>query len=371
LSDETQETADEVSQTTKPSSAPATPAGASATDTAFFPPGDPAAAHTPFESEFSPEGLGEASHGLSQASESRLAKDAPRVVVVTGLSGSGKSTAIRALEDLGYFCIDNLPVPLLPKLIELAADGGSLKSLAFVIDTRSREFLAQAGKMIDRMRDEGVPMRIMFLEAAEDVLVRRFSETRRRHPVGQMPNAEGDASTGSTLVTIREGIRREREYLEELRHRADEVIDTSEHTVHTLKAFVEQHFGGDQKPELQVTVLSFGFKYGLPLECDLVFDLRFLPNPYFVEHLRAESGQNPAVRDYIFSFAQTTRFVSIFQEMADFMLPMYQREGKSYLTIGIGCTGGRHRSVAVSESIAERLATRGWQAQVRHRDIKR
>lgn len=288
-----------------------------------------------------------------------------QVVLLTGLSGSGKSTAIRALEDLGYFCIDNLPVPLLPKLIKLAADGGSLKSLAFVIDTRSREFLAQAGSMIDWLREEGVRMRIVFLEAGDDVLVRRFSETRRRHPLDQ----GHEAKAGEKSLTIREGIRVERERLDALRQRADLVVDTSAHTVHTLKAFIEQHFMGDSQPGLKITVLSFGFKYGLPLECDLVFDLRFLPNPYFVDELRPETGQNPKVRDYVFSFAQTTRFLSLFQEMADFMLPMYQREGKSYLTIGIGCTGGRHRSVAVSEAIAESLASRGWQAAVMHRDV--
>lgn len=293
--------------------------------------------------------------------------DVTQVVLLTGLSGSGKSTAIRALEDLGYFCIDNLPVPLLPKLIKLAADGGSLKALAFVIDTRSREFLAQAGSMIDWLREEGVRMRIVFLEAAEDVLVRRFSETRRRHPLDQ----DHEAKAGEKSLTIREGIRRERERLDALRQRADLVVDTSSHTVHTLKAFIEQHFMGDSQPGLQITVLSFGFKYGLPLECDLLFDLRFLPNPYFVDELRPETGQNPKVRDYVFSFAQTTRFLSLFQEMADFMLPMYQREGKSYLTIGIGCTGGRHRSVAVSEAIAESLASRGWQAAVMHRDVEK
>lgn len=282
---------------------------------------------------------------------------APRVVVLTGLSGSGKSTAIRALEDVGFFCIDNLPVPLLPKVVELAAGGGSLQSLALVIDTRGREFLSEAGEMIERLRDEGVPLRIVFLEAGEDVLVRRFSETRRRHPLGD----EG--------VTIREGIRRERERLAELRHRADEVVDTSSHTVHTLKSLIQERYSGDKEPTLQVTVLSFGFKHGVPLECDLVFDVRFLPNPYFVEGLREQTGQDDPVHDYVFSFAETTRFLSLFQEMADFMLPMYRREGKSYLTIGIGCTGGHHRSVAVSETIAERLQTRGWQASVRHRDV--
>jgi UPF0042 nucleotide-binding protein len=284
---------------------------------------------------------------------------APRVVVLTGLSGSGKSTAIRALEDLGFFCIDNLPVPLLPKLIELAAGGGSLHSLAFVVDTRGREFLSEAGQMLERMGDEGVPLRIIFLEAGEDELVRRYSETRRRHPLGD----DG--------VTIREGIRRERERLEELRHRADQVIDTSSHTVHTLKALIQQSCGGDKEPTLQVTVLSFGFKHGVPVECDLVFDVRFLPNPYFVEGLREHTGQNSDVHDYVFSFAETTRFLSLFQEMADFMLPMYQREGKSYLTIGIGCTGGHHRSVAVSQTIAARLRSRDWQASVRHRDIEK
>jgi UPF0042 nucleotide-binding protein len=301
---------------------------------------------------------------LSRAAESSVVetndkKDTPRVVVLTGLSGSGKSTAIRALEDMGYFCIDNLPVPLLPKLIELAAGGGSLQSLAFVVDTRGREFLSEAGKMIEQMRDEGVPLRIIFLEADEDELVRRYSETRRRHPLGD----DG--------VTIREGIRRERDRLEELRHRADQVIDTSTHTVHTLKALIQKSCGGDKEPTLQVTVLSFGFKHGLPVECDLVFDVRFLPNPYFVEELREHTGQESDVHDYVFSFAETTRFLSLFQEMADFMLPMYRREGKSYLTIGIGCTGGHHRSVAVSETIAERLETRGWKASVRHRDVEK
>jgi UPF0042 nucleotide-binding protein len=281
----------------------------------------------------------------------------PRVVVLTGLSGSGKSTAIHALEDLGYFCIDNLPVPLLPKVVELGAGGGSLQSLAFVVDTRGREFLSEAGEMVEQMRDEGVPMRIVFLEAAEDVLVRRYSETRRRHPLAE----DG--------VTIREGIRRDRERLEELRHRADEVIDTSSHTVHTLKSLIQQRFSGDKEPSLQVTVLSFGFKHGVPVECDLVFDVRFLPNPYFVEELREGRGNESDVRDYVLSFPETSRFLSLFQEMADFMLPMYRREGKSYLTIGIGCTGGHHRSVAVSETISERLKTRGWQASVRHRDI--
>lgn len=298
--------------------------------------------------------LGAETSVVEQSSDPRP----PRVVLLTGLSGSGKSTAIRALEDLGFFCIDNLPVPLLPKVIELAAGGGSLQSLAFVIDTRGHQFLSEAGQMIERLRDEGVPMRIAFLEAADDELVRRFSETRRRHPLGEQG------------VTLRESIRREREQLSELRHRADEVIDTSSHTVHTLKALIQQRYGGDKEPTLQVTVLSFGFKHGVPVECDLVFDVRFLSNPYFVEDLRPMTGRDQKVCDYIFSHSETNRFLSLFQDMVDFVLPMYEREGKSYLTIGLGCTGGRHRSVALCETIAERLEVRGWQASLRHRDLQ-
>jgi UPF0042 nucleotide-binding protein len=280
----------------------------------------------------------------------------PRVIIITGLSGSGKSTAIHALEDLGYFCIDNLPVQLLPKVIELAAGGGTMQSLAFVIDTRLRELLDRAGEMIDQLEAEGVPLEVVFLEADEDELVKRYSETRRRHPMAP----EGG--------TVREGIKRDKERLADLRHRADEVIDTTNQTVHDLKALIQSHYGGEERPELQVTVLSFGFKHGLPVECDLVFDVRFLPNPYFVGELRDLTGVDPDVADYVLGFPETSRFISLFHEMAEFVLPLYKREGKSYLTIGIGCTGGRHRSIAVSEAIVERLAGRGWNVRVRHRD---
>lgn len=280
----------------------------------------------------------------------------PRVIIITGLSGSGKSTAIHALEDLGYFCIDNLPVQLLPKVIELATGGGTMQSLAFVIDTRLREFLDSAGEMIDQLESEGVPLQIVFLEADEDELVKRYSETRRRHP---MAPADG---------TVRDGIQRDRERLADLRHRADEIIDTTNQTVHDLKALIQSHFGTEDAPELQITILSFGFKHGLPVECDLVYDVRFLPNPYFVGELRSKTGADSDVADYVLGFPETSRFISLFQEMAEFALPLYEREGKSYLTIGIGCTGGRHRSIAVSETIAERLEGRGWNVRVRHRD---
>ena len=297
-----------------------------------------------------------AESGLGDQNSSGTEGSPPRVIIITGLSGSGKSTAIHALEDLGYFCIDNLPVQLLPKVLELATGGGSVQQLAFVIDTRLREFLDRAGDMIDQLRSEGVQLDVVFLEADEDELVKRYSETRRRHP---MAPEDG---------TVREGIQRDQERLSELRHRADEVIDTTNQTVHELKALIQSHYGGEESPDLQVTVLSFGFKHGLPVECDLVFDIRFLPNPYFVSELRPLTGADPDVADYVLGFPETSRFIALFQEMAEFVLPLYEREGKSYLTIGIGCTGGRHRSIAVSRTVAERLKGRGWNVRVRHRD---
>lgn len=197
---------------------------------------------------------------------------------------------------------------------------------------------------------------MVFLEADEDELVKRYSETRRRHPM----NPEGG--------TVREGIERDKALLADLRHRADEIVNTTKLTVHELKALIQSHFGGDETPSLQITVLSFGFKHGLPVECDLVFDVRFLPNPYFVSELRPKTGLDADVSEYVHGFPETSRFISLFHEMAEFALPLYEREGKSYLTIGIGCTGGRHRSVAVSETIKERLSGRGWNVNVRHRD---
>ncbi len=283
-----------------------------------------------------------------------------RVVILTGLSGSGKSTAIRALEDGGFFCIDNLPVPLLPKVLELAGSGPrpEWKRLAFVVDTRDRMHLDQAVGMIDQLQEEGVEVQIVFLEASDDVLVRRFSETRRRHPL----SAEG---------TVREGIEEERRRLADLRARADLVLDTSKHTVHTLKHLIQERYVGSEEPPLRITVLSFGFKHGLPTECDLVFDLRFLPNPYFVEELRPRTGLEEPVQHYVLSKPEALEFLARFFPLIELMLPLYEDEGKSYLTIGIGCTGGKHRSVAMTERIAEHLKSLGWHVNIRHRDVPR
>lgn len=284
----------------------------------------------------------------------------PRVVIVTGYSGSGKSTAIHALEDLGFFCIDNLPVPLLPKVFELAASGASrsIGSVAIVVDTRERDFLAQANETIERLHNEGASIDVMFLEADEDTLIRRYSATRRPHP----------ASDGGT---VREGIQRERALLAELREHADWVIDTTDETVHTLKALVKQHYGGTEEQALKITLLSFGFKYGLPPESDLVFDVRFLNNPYFVEGLREGTGLDKDVRDYVLGQDEAGGFLSLIRQVSDFLLPLYEREGKSYLTLAVGCTGGRHRSVAIAEAIGVRLRGRGWHVAVQHRDIEK
>jgi UPF0042 nucleotide-binding protein len=281
----------------------------------------------------------------------------PRVVIVTGYSGSGKSTVVHALEDLGFFCIDNLPVPLLPKVLELAATTGgrAIGHVAFVVDTREGEFLSHADEIIRQLRAEDALLEVVFLEADDETLIRRYSQTRRPHPV----------HGGS----VREGVSMERELLADLREHADWLIDSSQHTPHTLKALVKEHFGDDDARRLRITLLSFGFKHGLPPESDLVFDVRFLPNPYFVEGMRERTGLQEDVRDYVLGQPDTGQFLGIFRQVADFLLPLYEREGKAYLTISIGCTGGRHRSVATTEAVASRLRGRGWDVSILHRDV--
>lgn len=296
---------------------------------------------------------------MEEYSESR--EVSPRVVVVSGLSGSGKSTAVRALEDLGFFCIDNLPVPLLPKVLELAntsKTNPAIRDFAFVVDTREREFLSRADETISQMRAEGAKVEVVFLEADDDKLIQRYSETRRPHPM-------------SPTGTVRDGIKRERELLSELREHADLLVDSTAHTVHSLKALIKERFSSETSSSLTVTLLSFGFKYGLPPECDLVFDVRFLPNPYFVEGLREKTGLDDPVRDYVLAAPEAGGVLQLLRQVGDFMLPLYEREGKTYLTVGIGCTGGKHRSVAIAEAIAARWRGRGWKVLVKHRDVGR
>jgi UPF0042 nucleotide-binding protein len=265
-------------------------------------------------------------------------------VLLTGMSGSGKSTATRALEDLGFFCIDNLPVILLPKMTELAAAAGAeIHRLAIVIDAREGRFLNDAPRFIDEARRSGEPIEVLFLDSSDEVLIRRFSETRRRHPL---------APEGSVPA----GIQSERERLADLRRMADQIIDTSSLTVHELKSLIQSRFSPTQQGGPSLSVLSFGYRYGIPPQADLVFDVRFLPNPYFVPELKAFTGRDPRVARYVLEREETQAFLAKLSDMCEFLLPHYQREGKAYLTVAIGCTGGKHRSVAVAHALADRLS---------------
>jgi UPF0042 nucleotide-binding protein len=282
------------------------------------------------------------------------------VVVVTGLSGSGKSTAIHVLEDLGFYCIDNLPVVLVPRFLELATSSRErISRVGLGIDIRERQFFADYPHLLDELRAAGHRVEVLFLDAADDVLVRRFSETRRPHPLG------GDGGAAA-------GIARERAELVELRERADRIIDTSALTVHQLRDELRRLYRGAERADaLTVLLVSFGYKFGVPTDVDMVLDARFLPNPFFVEELRAKTGCDAAVAHFVLDRDETRAFLSHVDGLLDFTLPLYRREGRSYFTLAIGCTGGRHRSVALVERLAQTLARGGARVQVQHRDMRR
>ncbi len=281
------------------------------------------------------------------------------LVVVTGMSGSGKGTVLKAFEDLGFFCIDNLPVPLIPKFVEgINVSGGEVKNAALVIDIRAGERLQGLERLIGELRKSAFHLFVLYLEAREDVLVRRFSETRRPHPLS------GDRP-------LRDAIRMERKRLRKLRELADNTIDTSDSNVHQVKALVMERFRKHPRPsDLNLNLLSFGYKNGIPLEADLLFDARFLPNPYFVPRIKALSGRDKEVVKYLRSFPETREFVKRVEDLLQYLLPNYLKEGKSYLTVAVGCTGGRHRSVFVVEELAKLLKNRRRAIHVRHRDEK-
>ena len=286
-------------------------------------------------------------------------KDRLHLVIVTGLSGSGKSTAIRVLEDLGFYCIDNLPVALIPRFVELwETSREEVRRVALGIDVRERHFLDEFPRVFDEVRAQGVELEVIYLEASEDVLARRFSETRRPHPAGE----------GGSLA---EGIRREVERLRGLREIADRILDTSALTVHELRAALRDLIERAGGALLTVSLVSFGYKHGLPTDADLALDCRFLPNPFFVEELRNKVGTEPAVADYVLKREETQEFLGRVVGLLEFTLPRYQREGKSYLTIAVGCTGGRHRSVVLVEELRRRLQDGGHRVLVRHRDVDR
>ncbi len=288
-----------------------------------------------------------------------------RIVIVTGVSGAGKSTALRALEDTGFYCVDNLPLPLLGRFIELLVEHShgspghrkdqEWSQAALVVDAREGDFLTGYRQAFDAVRAKGHQLEVLFLDALDDTLVRRYSETRRRHPLS------GD--------DLREGIAAERTILRRLREDAQAVVDTGNLNVHQLKGVIQERYRQTAE-ELAVTLLSFGFKHGLPAEADLVLDVRFLPNPYFVEALSALTGEDPIVSGFVLDNADAREFLDRTEGLLTFMLPRAEREGKAYLTVAVGCTGGRHRSVAVVQELARRMPAK-HPLTVRHRDLAR
>jgi UPF0042 nucleotide-binding protein len=283
-----------------------------------------------------------------------------QVVILTGVSGSGKSTALRALEDAGFYCVDNLPIIIVEKLLELSAHtAGEVSRIALGVDAREGRFLAEAPRVIRELRQQGAEVEIVFLDSTDESLIRRYSETRRRHPLA----GEG---------TVADGIAAERLALAELKALADEVIDTTTLNVHELKKLVTRRFAAaGENTRLGVTVVSFGFRFGIPTHADLVLDVRFLPNPYFVPELRPYPGTDPKVADYVLSQPDARAFLERLQDLLAFLLPRYRSEGKSYLTIAIGCTGGKHRSVALAAALSERLSAAGQPSRLWHRDVEK
>ncbi len=280
------------------------------------------------------------------------------LVIITGMSGSGKHTAFNAFEDLGYFCVDNLPTSLISRLIQMSdASGGELQELAIVIDVRLGEPLEGFEKLFGEIRKSHAHAKIIFVDASTEVLARRYGETRRLHPLAQE-------------TTLLEGIRAERRRLASVRTLADLVIDTSDFSVHDLRDFIYQNFQRtDQEEVLNVSLVSFGFKNGIPHNSELVFDVRFLPNPYFVSALKEKTGNDPSVAQYMLKQPETGEILGRIHDMLEYLLPKYTREGKKYLTISIGCTGGRHRSVLVANELQKRLKKKGRKVNLIHRDL--
>lgn len=281
-----------------------------------------------------------------------------RLVIISGLSGSGKSYVIKYFEDLGFFCIDNLPPQLLPKFVELCSQSrNEITKAALGIDIRERDFLGNFLNVFDQLKDEGYQMELLFLEARDEILLRRFSETRRPHPLAK----------GGSVV---EGIKLEREKLYELRKRADKILDTSDYHVHQLKEVITRYYleRGESR-HVSISLISFGYKFGIPYDSDLIFDVRFMSNPNFERDLKPLTGEDPRVQNYVLAQSETKKFLEKLYGFLDFLIPLYEKEGKSYLTIGVGCTGGRHRSVAVVNFLRGYLQEKGLQVHCRHRDM--
>jgi UPF0042 nucleotide-binding protein len=282
------------------------------------------------------------------------------LIIITGLSGAGKSIAIKSLEDMGFFCIDNLPVSLLPKVVELGSlSENKLDRIGVVIDARGRTFFRELEKELRYLEEGHISHRIIFLEASDAVLIRRYKESRRSHPL-------------SVEKGIAESISEERKLLRPIRERADLVIDTSDFPIERLREDLRRYLTGVEVPGvLQLVIMSFGYKYGIPLDADIVFDIRFLPNPFWVAELKDLNGFDRRVVDYVTGNRTARKFLRDFQKLLDYLIPLYIREGKAFLTLAIGCTGGRHRSVVVAELLSEHLKEAGHPVFLRHRDVDR
>ena len=287
----------------------------------------------------------------------RAKPSSSELVIITGMSGSGKGSVLRALEDLGYYSVDNLPVELIPKFADLVRDSSSTRHAALVVDVREGTGLKKFPAIFRGIKGS-VKTRLVFLEADDDTIVHRFSETRRPHPL-----ADGDQAIGQSIVA-------ERKLLAPIRALADLTINTSKFNVHDLRDFIRQKFQGEgETSRILIYLTSFGFRHGVPPDCDLVFNVRFLPNPNYIPKFKQLTGKNPGVARYIRSFPQTGEFIAKVTDLLTWLLPHYIREGKSYLTIGFGCTGGHHRSVMIAESVRKNLATAGYQTKTTHRDL--
>jgi len=283
-----------------------------------------------------------------------------RVVIITGLSGSGKSTALRALEDIGFFCVDNLPVILLPKFLAITVlSSPEIKQVAMVMDLRERSFLDKYRRIFDRLKEKGYRIEILFLECNDDALLHRFSETRRIHPLSAM---------GSVI----EGVGLEREKLDSLKQMADKIIDTTSANVHQLKDIVQRHYlPSSEHKKMVVNVTSFGYRYGLPADADLVFDVRFLPNPYYIENLKNYDGQNSAIEKFVLENNESKEFLKKILDLMNFLIPLYEKEGKAMLNIALGCTGGKHRSVVMANQLSAHFSTMKYIVNTSQRDINK
>ena len=281
-----------------------------------------------------------------------------QLIIISGLSGSGKSTALAALEDSGYYCVDNLPASLIPTLVELCRHSSrDISRVAMVVDIRGREFLEGLQRTIESLRSKGHEVRVIFLEASDETLIACYNQTRRRHPLEKEKG-----------VPLSEAVKVEREEMAFLREMADEVIETTTLSARDLRSLMMERLGPLAR-EVRMEFVSFGFNYGLPSEADIVMDVRFLPNPFYVKELRELEGLHEAVRRYVLEKEESKGFIKLFTDLLDYLLPLYEKEGKFYLTVAFGCTGGRHRSVVIAEELADLMRKSGREVSVRHRDL--